>query len=49
MMAFDISEVFGYNFPLPEWLNMANIVISKLLWLFVPLILAYIFFERRDI
>jgi ABC-type transport system involved in multi-copper enzyme maturation permease subunit len=48
-LAFDISEVFGYRMDLPEWLSMTNIVISQLLWLFIPLILAYIFFERRDI
>jgi len=47
--AFDISEVFGYRMDLPEFLNMPNIVISQLLWLFIPLILAYLFFERRDI
>ena len=48
-LAFDILEVSGYQMNLPDFLNMPNIVISQLLWLFVPLILAVIFFERRDI
>jgi ABC-type transport system involved in multi-copper enzyme maturation permease subunit len=49
MLAFGLTEIFGYEFDLPEWLNMGTIVLSQLLWLLIPFILAYFFFERRDI
>ncbi|UCE38241.1 MAG: ABC transporter permease [Thermoplasmata archaeon] len=49
MFAFDVTEFFGYELTVPSWLNMGTIVLSQLLWLFIPLILAYYFFEKRDI
>lgn len=48
-LAFGLSEVFGYQIPISDWLNMTTIVMSQLLWMFIPLTLAYFFFERRDI
>lgn len=48
-LAFEVKEFFGFKIDLPNWLNMGTIVISQLLWLFIPLILAYYFFEKRDI
>lgn len=34
---------------LPDFLNAGTILLAHLIWLIVPLILAYIFFKRRDI
>lgn len=48
-IAFDVKEFFGFSIEIPGWLNMGTIVLSQLLWLFIPLILAYYFFEKRDI
>jgi ABC-type transport system involved in multi-copper enzyme maturation permease subunit len=48
-LAFDVNEFFGFTLEFPSWLNMGTIVLSQLLWLFIPLILAYYFFEKRDI
>jgi Cu-processing system permease protein len=49
MFAMEQEEIFGYELDVPGWLNIGTIVLSQLLWLFIPLILAYIFFKRRDI
>jgi Cu-processing system permease protein len=48
-LAFDVNEFFGFTIDIPNWLNMGTIIISQLVWLITPLILAYHFFERRDI
>lgn len=49
LLAMEQEQIMGYEFDLPNWLNMGTIVISQFLWLFIPLILAYYFFEKRDI
>ncbi|MEE9150888.1 MAG: ABC transporter permease subunit, partial [Thermoplasmata archaeon] len=48
-LAFEVNEFFGFTMDIPSWLNMGTIVTSQLLWLIIPLILAYYFFEKRDI
>ena len=49
--AFGITQIdtAGFSFKIPEFLSMNNLVIYHIIWLFVPIILAYIFFQRRDI
>jgi Cu-processing system permease protein len=49
LLAMEQEQILGYEFDLPNWLNMGTIVFSQLLWLIIPLILAYYFFEKRDI
>ncbi len=49
LLAMEQEQILGYEFDLPNWLNMGTIVISQLLWLFIPLTLSYFFFERRDV
>jgi Cu-processing system permease protein len=49
LLAMEQEQILGYEFDLPHWLNMGTIVFSQLLWLIIPLILAYYFFEKRDI
>jgi len=51
MRGFGINNVnmLGYAFILPEFLNMGIILMVHIIWLIIPLILAYIFFKKRDI
>lgn len=37
------------SIAIPEFLSMANVMIFHIIWLIVPMILAYFFFMRRDI
>jgi len=49
MQAFDLKQAFGFQIEAPEWLSMNFLLIVQLIWIIVPLILAYYFFKRRDI
>jgi ABC-type transport system involved in multi-copper enzyme maturation permease subunit len=49
MRAFDIKQAFGFQIEAPEWLSMNFLLIVHLIWIIVPLILAYYFFRKRDI
>lgn len=49
MLAFNIKQAFGFNITTPGFINLRSIIFVQLLWTIIPLILAYYFFERRDI
>ena len=49
MHAFDLNQAFGFQIETPEWLSMSFLLAVQVIWIIVPLILAYIFFRRRDI
>jgi len=49
MLAFGKKEIMGFPFNPPSWVNLGTIVFSQLLWTVIPLILAIIFFRKRDI
>lgn len=49
MRAFDIKESFGFRMEAPTWMNIELLLVVQLIWILVPLILAYFFFNRRDI
>ena len=49
MRAFDINQAFGFQIEAPEWLSMSFLLLVHLVWIIVPLILAYYFFKKRDI
>lgn len=49
MRAFDLNQAFGFAIEAPEWLSMGLLMSVQLLWIIIPLILAYFFFKRRDI
>ncbi len=49
MLAFDIKQVFGYNLTPPSFITLRSIIFIQLLWIIIPLMLAYSFFKRRDI
>ncbi|HHF56524.1 MAG TPA: ABC transporter permease [Thermoplasmatales archaeon] len=49
LLAFGIKKIMGISLDMPSWVNLGTIIFSQLLWTVTPLILAIIFFRRRDI
>ena len=49
MRAFNINQAFGFQIEAPEWMSMGFLLVLQMIWIIVPLILAYFFFKRRDI
>ena len=49
MLVFDIKEAFGFSIIPPDFINLGSLILVQLLWTIIPVILAYYFFERRDI
>lgn len=49
MRVFNIKQAFGFGVVPPGFINLRSIIFVQLLWTMIPLILAYYFFERRDI
>ena len=49
LRAFGIEEVFGFSMEFPSFMTLSLLVTVQLIWIIVPLILAYYVFERRDI
>ena len=49
LRAFGIEEVFGFLMEFPTFMTLSLLVTVQLIWIIVPLILAYYVFERRDI
>lgn len=49
MLAFGTTEFFGYEFDLPSWITLGTLAVAQLIWTLVPLALACLFFQRRDV
>jgi len=49
MLAFGETEFLGYDLDLPPWVNLGTLVLVQLLWTVIPLVLACVWFERRDV
>jgi ABC-type transport system involved in multi-copper enzyme maturation permease subunit len=49
MQAFGINQMFGITVDVPEFMSLEFLLGVMLIWTIVPMILAYIFFKRRDI
>jgi ABC-type transport system involved in multi-copper enzyme maturation permease subunit len=49
MRAFDLEQAMGFSIEAPDWLSMNFLLVVQLVWIIVPLILAYYFFKKRDI
>ncbi len=49
MKAFNVQQAFGYSMPLPDYLSTGLLIVFMCLWIAIPLLLAYVFFRRRDI
>jgi ABC-type transport system involved in multi-copper enzyme maturation permease subunit len=48
-LAFDIKKAFGFEITSPGYINLGNLIFAQLLWTIIPLIIAYYFFEKRDV
>lgn len=46
---FNIKQAFGFSVASPSFINLRSIIFVQLLWTIIPLIIAYYFFEKRDI
>lgn len=49
MLAFGETEFLGYDLDLPPWMNLGTLVLAQLIWTLVPLALALVWFQRRDV
>ncbi len=49
MKAFNVEQAFGFTMPLPDFLSAPLLLFFMFLWISIPLLLAYLFFRRRDI
>ncbi|HEC76345.1 MAG TPA: ABC transporter permease [Thermoplasmatales archaeon] len=49
MFAFGIKQAFGFPVEPPEYMNLNLLVFIQLIWIAVPMLLAYHFFNKRDI
>ena len=49
LRAFGIEEVFGFSMEFPSFMTLTLLVTAQLIWIIIPLILAYFVFEKRDI
>ena len=48
MLAFGQTDLLGFEFALPPWLNIFTITMAQIIWTAVPLGLACILFQKRD-
>ncbi len=49
MRAFGLNQAMGISLEAPDWMSMPFLLVVQLVWIMIPLILAYFFFKRRDI
>ena len=49
MKGFGVTTAFGFEFNAPEYMSLGLLVFAQIIWLIIPMILAYRFFKRRDI
>ncbi|MFX0163514.1 MAG: ABC transporter permease [Candidatus Hodarchaeota archaeon] len=47
--AFGLEEAFGFSVEIPSFMSLGLLVTVQLVWIILPLILAFYAFERRDI
>ena len=49
MLVMGVNQFFGFNMEPPSFITLWNLVTAQLLWTFVPLLIGYVTFNRRDI
>ncbi len=49
MLAFGQTTLMGIEFDVPQWINLYSLAFAQLLWTAVPLMLAYWWFQKRDV
>ena len=45
----DVVDTIGGSAPYPDFLSTINLIIFHIIWVIVPMVLAYYFFKKRDI
>jgi Cu-processing system permease protein len=48
MLAFGQTEILGFEFDV-QWINLYSLAFVQLLWTTIPLVLAYRWFQKRDV
>jgi len=49
MLAFGQTEIMGFEVDVPPGINLPSLAFAQLLWTIVPLMLAYVWFQKRDV
>ncbi len=49
MLAFGQTEFMGFEFDVPQWINLYSLAFAQLLWTVIPLLLACWWFQKRDV
>jgi len=49
MLAFGETELMGFELDVPSWITLSSLAFAQLIWTAVPLVLAYWWFQKRDI
>jgi ABC-type transport system involved in multi-copper enzyme maturation permease subunit len=49
MQAFGLSQAFGFSIEAPEFMSLGLLLFAQIIWLLIPIILAYRFLKKRDI
>lgn len=49
MQAFGLERAFGYNIDPPAYISLEYLVAVQLVWVLVPLLVAFVSFRRRDV
>lgn len=49
MIGFGLSQAFGFTIEAPEYMSLNTLLFAQFIWIIIPLILAYLFFKKRDI
>jgi Cu-processing system permease protein len=49
MLAFGQTEIMGFEVDVPPGINLSSLAFAQLLWTIVPLMLAYVWFQKRDV
>jgi Cu-processing system permease protein len=49
MLAFGQTEFMGFELDAVPWVSLSSLAFAQLLWTVVPLMLAYWWFEKRDV
>jgi ABC-type transport system involved in multi-copper enzyme maturation permease subunit len=49
LKAFGLSQAFGFSAETPEYMSLSLLFFIQVIWVIIPIILAYNFFIKRDI
>jgi ABC-type transport system involved in multi-copper enzyme maturation permease subunit len=49
MLAFGTTEFLGFEIDVPQWINLGTLALAQVLWTVIPLAIACVSFEKRDV